>query len=214
VADTPFKALLVEGTSGAGKSTLIDGLLRRHAAIAPPRKIRTLVHLAQSHTYGPLAAAEDRGTLTADENARHIEGIVQVLEWLHACVQEHDRPWCFAVIDTLHLTHCVRPGVVQWSDVERFDGRLAAIGCKLIFLEVSHLTLWERGIQPRMNDQFILQYSRKFGRNHEEIHRYFLEEQRAVADLFARSSMSKLKIGNDCEPETVLEAAYRFWTEG
>ena len=214
MADTPFKALLVEGTSGAGKSTLIDGLLRRHAAIAPPRKIRTLVHLAQSHTYGPLAAAEDRGTLTADENARHIEGIVQVLEWLHACVQEHDRPWCFALIDTLHLTHCVRPGVVQWSDVERFDGRLAAIGCKLIFLEVSPLTLWERGIQPRMNNQFILQYSRKFGRNPEEIHRYFLKEQRVVADLFARSSMSKLKIAHDCEPETVLEAAYRFWIEG
>jgi GTPase SAR1 family protein len=52
---TPFKALLVEGTSGVGKSTLIDRLLRRHVASVQPRKIRTLVHLAQSHTYGPLA---------------------------------------------------------------------------------------------------------------------------------------------------------------
>jgi hypothetical protein len=23
--------------------------------------------------------------------------------------------WCFVSIDTLHLTHCVRPGVVQWE---------------------------------------------------------------------------------------------------
>jgi len=65
---TPFKALLVEGTSGVGKSTLIDALIRRHVDTASARKIRSLVHLAQSHTYGPLATPEDKGTLTADEN--------------------------------------------------------------------------------------------------------------------------------------------------
>jgi len=108
---TPFKALLVEGTSGVGKSTLIDALIRRHVSAAQPRKIRSLVHLAQSHTYGPLAVAEDQGTLTADENARHLERIVSHLEWLHASVQEHARPWCFVIIDALHLTHCMRPGV-------------------------------------------------------------------------------------------------------
>ena len=79
----PFKALLVEGTSGVGKSTLIDALIRRHVGASKPRKIRSLIHLAQSHTYGPLAAAEDNGTLTADENVRHLEGIVKLIEnWL------------------------------------------------------------------------------------------------------------------------------------
>jgi len=61
----PFKALLVEGTSGVGKSTLIDRLIRRHVDSARERKIRTVVHLAQSHTYGPLAQAEGAGTLTS-----------------------------------------------------------------------------------------------------------------------------------------------------
>ncbi|MGA8103591.1 MAG: hypothetical protein WB869_15630, partial [Candidatus Acidiferrales bacterium] len=71
-----FQGLLVEGTSGVGKSTLIDALIRRHAESAPPRKIRTLVHLAQSHTYGPLARPENAGTLTVAENQQHLERIV------------------------------------------------------------------------------------------------------------------------------------------
>src|SRR5271163_1393730 len=110
----PFKALLVEGTSGVGKSTLIDALIRRHVNSSKPRKIRSMVHLAQSHTYGPLALLEDR-TLTVDANLQHLDRIGGLLQWLHENVQEHTRPWCFVLLDTLHLTHCVRPGVVQWS---------------------------------------------------------------------------------------------------
>src|SRR5579871_6163567 len=149
MANAPFQALLVEGTSGVGKSTLIDALIRRHVSAAKPRKIRTVVHLAQSHTYGPLALREDRG-LTVDENLRHLERIVGTAEWLHASVQEHTRPWCFLLMDTLHLTHCVRPGVVKWKDVATYDARLAALGCKLLFLRTSPKELWERGIKPRV----------------------------------------------------------------
>jgi GTPase SAR1 family protein len=71
-----FKALLVEGTSGVGKSTLIDALIRRHVSSCQPRKVRTLVHLAQSHTYGPLAVPENNRILAVDANLRHLERIV------------------------------------------------------------------------------------------------------------------------------------------
>lgn len=134
---TPFKALLVEGTSGVGQSTLIDALLRRHVASSAPRKIRSLMHLAQSHTYGPLARAEDARTLTVAQNLAHLDRIVGTVEWFHASVQEHDRPWAYAILDTLHLTHCVRPGVVNWPDVAEIDARLAALGSKLLFLEAA-----------------------------------------------------------------------------
>lgn len=210
---TPFKALLVEGTSGVGKSTLIDALIRSHAATAKPRKIRSLIHLAQSHTYGPLAVAEDKGMLTPEENVRHLERIVGTMEWLHASVQEHTRPWCFVVIDALHLTHCVRPGVAKWTDVESFDKRLAALGCKLLFLEASPSAIWERGILPRVNDQFIQGYATKFGRNHEEIHEYFVKEQQTLAALFGHSVMPKLRLDNERKQEDTLAQARAFWAD-
>jgi hypothetical protein len=211
---TPFKALLVEGTSGVGKSTLIDALIRNHVATAEPRKIRSLIHLAQSHTYGPLAVPEDRGTLTPDENVRHLERIVSTMEWLYASVQEHTRPWCFVVVDALHLTHCVRPGVVKWTDVENFDQRLAALGCKLLFLKSSPAAIWERGILPRVNDQFMQGYARKFGRSHQEIHEYFVKEQEMLAKLFAQSAMPKLLLDNENAPEFTLTKAGAFWCDG
>jgi thymidylate kinase len=208
---TPFKAMLIEGTSGVGKSTLIDALIRRHVNSSAPRKIRSPVHLAQSHTYGPLALREDQGALTVEANQRHDGRIVSMIEWLHKSVQEHTKPWCFVLIDTLHLTHCVRPGVVRWNDVEQFDRRLAAVDCKLLFLHATPATIWDRGIVPRMGEQFIQEYARKFGKSHEEIHQHFVREQETLQDSFSRSTMPKLLLQSD--GDNILDEASRFWTE-
>lgn len=207
----PFKALLIEGTSGAGKSTLIDALLRRHIESRAPRKIRSLVHLAQSHTFGPLAAAENSGTLTVRQNLTHLDQIVAHLEWLHLSVQEHDRLWSFAVLDTLHLTHCVRPGVVSWQDVTSVDSRLAALGCKLVFLDASADTLWARGIHPRRNEPFILEYARKFGTTLEAIHEYFVREQATLRKIFEQSAMPKLLLDAKASVDSLIEEPYAFW---
>lgn|GEM_PF-1142323 len=210
---TPFKALLIEGTSGVGKSTLIDALIRRHVASSLPRKIRSVVHLAQSHTYGPLAVAEDRGALTVAENLRHLDRIVSLLEWLSVSVQEHTKPWCFVVVDTLHLTHCVRPGVVRWDDISGIDRRLAALGCKLVSLQASSQRIWQRGIEPRADQQFLLEYAKKFGQTNEEIHAYFVREQQVLGDLFSRSAMPKLLLQNEGSVEEILAQVYQFWVE-
>jgi thiamine kinase-like enzyme len=210
---TPFKGMIVEGTSGVGKSTIIDALLRKHAAAAEPRRIRSVLHLAQSHTSGPLAWGEDDGTLTVADNRSHLERIVGTIEWLHHSVQRHRKPWCFAILDTLHLTHCVRPGVVKWNDVAAYDQRLAELGCKLVFLRVNPETIWERGLTPRVNEQFLLEYASKFGKNLEEIHRYFVQEQERLEELFERSAMPKLLVHNDAQEDNITESVYRFWRD-
>jgi hypothetical protein len=115
------------------------------------------------------------------------------------------------IIDTLHLTQCVRPGAVGWSDVASIDDRLAALGCKLVSLRASSQRLWERGIEPRKNEQFLLKYAKKFGNTNEEIHAYFVREQEILADLFSRSVMPKLFLANDIAMDTILEEVYQFW---
>jgi thymidylate kinase len=209
----PFNALLVEGIPGIGKSTLIDALIRRHVASAEARRIRTLVHLSQAHTYGPLASAEDAGTLTVEDNVMHLESVVGYIEWLHVAVREHARPTCFVLIDTLHLTHCLRPGVMTWADVEAFDRRLAAVGCKLLLLRASAEVVWERSIKARTDWSFLREYEMKFGRTDEELHRYFLDEQERFASMFRQSKLPKLLIQNDGDLESVVDEAERFWRE-
>ncbi|HEY6237472.1 MAG TPA: hypothetical protein VIW69_20400 [Candidatus Elarobacter sp.] len=206
-----FNALLVEGVPGIGKSTLIDALLRRHVDSAPARKLRTLVHLAQTHTFGPLAAPGDAGTLTVPANRAHLERIAGMMEWLHADVQHPAHPPCFVVIDTLHLTHCLRPGVLEWSDVAEFDDRLAALGCKLLLLRAQSNVVRERSVDARWETSFVRDYAVRFGRTHDELHAYFLREQERFADMFARSAMPKLQLANDGAVEDVLDEAYALW---
>jgi hypothetical protein len=186
-----FHALLVEGTSGAGKSATIDALLRLHVAGAAPRKLRSLTHLAQTHTYGPLAPAEDRGTLTVAENCAHLERIVAMLEWLHGA-HDHSSIPSFAIVDTLHLTHCLRPGVVTWDDVAPYDERLAAIGCKLVLLTVDA-------------------YARKFGSTNDAILDHFAGEQQALLAMLKRTRMPALHLQADGDLATIARAAFAFW---
>lgn len=206
-----FYALLVEGIPGIGKSTLIDALVRRHVAAAPPRKLRTLVHLAQTHTYGPLAVDEDAGTLTARDNREHLERITALMEWLHAGVQHERHPSCYVLVDTLHLTHCLRPGIVRWCDVEDVDRRLAALGCKLLVLSATARVVRERTIDARDETQFLHEYARKFGRTADELHAHFVREGEVFAELYDRSAMPRLTLSNDGELDDILDAADAFW---
>ena len=209
----PFNALLVEGIPGIGKSTLIDALVRRHVNCAAMRQIRTLVHLCQAHTLGPLAPAEDAGTLTASDNLNHLEHIVGMIEWLHQSVEDHQRQSCFLLVDTLHLTHCLRPGVVTWGEAAAFDRRLARLGCRLIVLQASPEVVWERSIEARTTWSFLRGYMSKFGRTDEELHKYFMYEQEQFARMFEKSLMPKLLMPNDGAVENIEGTAYKFWRE-
>jgi hypothetical protein len=210
VVHAQFHALLVEGTSGIGKSTLIDALLRRYVEAAPQRKLRSLLHLAQTHTYGPLVHDEDRGTLTIEANCRHLDSVVSTLEWLHDA-HDHSHVPSFTIVDTLHLTQCVRPGVIGWSDAAPFDLRLAAIGCRMVLLLGSRATLRTRSIDARQGTQFIDYYAVRFGRNPGELADYFANEQDRLDEMAGRSALSVLRLDADQAPSAGVDAAFAFW---
>lgn len=206
------RLLLVEGTSGVGKSTLIDHLLRRLVADRPPRKLRSLLHLTQAHTYGPLAPGEDAGTLTAQENLQHLDALLSLLSWQVQALTAESRVKFFGIVDTLHLTHCHRPGVLRWPDVHGLDQQLARLGMRLVFLHGSPETLWTRGIAPRRQEEFIKGYAQpRFGRTLAEIHQYFVAEQAAMHAHLEQTALSCLVLDADADPAANLERAYGFW---
>jgi hypothetical protein len=206
------RLLIVEGISGIGKSTLMDALVRKYVAEQPTRQLRTLLHLTQAHSYGPLAVDEDRGTLTVPQNVAHLDALVSLLEWHVRALAAERVPKFFAIIDTLHLTHCHRPGVVAWSDVAAIDRRLAALGAKMLFVHATPATLWARGIWPRRNEEFITRYAaRKWGPSLEAIHRYFGDEQEAMRATLPRTELAHRLLAVDGALSSYLDEAYRFW---
>ena len=209
----PFsRILIVEGTSGVGKSTLLDGMVRRYVADRPPRKLRTLLHLTQAHTYGPLAPAEDAGTLSVQENVQHLEHVVAMLEWYVRALTAESTIKFLALVDTLHVTHCHRPGLVGWEDVRAVDARLARIGARMVFLRASPETIWERSIASRANDQFILGYAQaKLGASLEQIHGYFVDEQERMRRLLELTCIPQLVLDAETDLETNLARAAEFW---
>ncbi len=206
------RVLIVEGTSGIGKSTLIDLLVRRFIDERPARKLRTFLHLTQAHTYGPLAVDEDQNTLTKDQNLRHLDNVVSILEWHVLALTAETKVKFFAVVDTLHLTHCHRPGLLNWEDVSGLDSRLASLGARLLYLQANSQTIWERGIIPRRDQEFILGYANpKFGNTLEEIHQYFVAEQERMRQLLSGTSMKYLEMDADVDLSSRVEEAYEFW---
>jgi hypothetical protein len=206
-----FNALLVEGIPGIGKSTLIDALIRRHMDLVVPGKVRTFVHLCQAHTIGPLAQAEDRGTPAAHQNHVHLDRIVSMLEWLHDAVRQDRQPSCFVMVDTLHLTHCLRPGALRWTDAAPFDRRLANIGVRLLLLRAQAPVVWERCIQDRAGWWLNTPYAARFGSTLEECHAYFLGEQERFNEMAGQSALDTLTLENDGDVDEVLDRAHDFW---
>jgi len=208
------RLLLVEGVPGLGKSTLLDALVRRHVATAETRRLRTVLHLTQAHTYGPLALDEDAGTLSRERCMSHLADIVGALEWMAASVASESTVKCLVLVDCLHLTACLRPGVVGWDDVAPLDARLAALGCRLLLLDGDDDTVRERAVRGRWDGDFIQGYARRrFGPGEADLVAHFQRERDVFRDLFTASRMPRLRLPADAPEVETAEAAFRFWRD-
>jgi hypothetical protein len=203
------RILLIEGIPGIGKSALLRAALRRHCCAQG--KPRTVLYLTQAHTYGPVAPSEDAGTLTVEENLAHLEGITATIEWYASVVESEEVAKFFGLIDTFHLTHCHRPGVLNWSDVDAVDARLAAIGCRLVVVHGSDETIRTRCIGGRQGTPFIDQYMRRRAGADAGLLDYFRDEQASLLSLARRSRLATLELANDGTPEDVLDSVYEHW---
>ncbi len=211
----PTRILLVEGVPGTGKTSVINSLVRRYVESAT--LIRSLLHLTQAHTYFPLspddpARPDDaaRAPLLA-QNIAHLERIFDLISWLASTVSYEQRKIFFCTIDTLHITHCFRPGLLSWEQVASFDRRLAELGCKLLVLRATRETIWERAILGRKDNRFITYYGKKYGESLEEIHSYYGQEQEGMLGLVGRTGMETKIL--DCERAVsdLSEEAFDYW---
>jgi len=199
----------VEGTAGVGKSTLVDGMIRHQ--MQQDARVNTLLRLGQRQTYAPLRPDDIGNPLTAEDHWRFLTRIHETLSFLSHPSGPSSSPPLMCIIETLHLTLAVRPGLLSREQTLDFDAKLSGIGCKLIFIRVSPRTLWERCIWQRRKNGFITIYSQKYGDTLEEIFDYYLDEQKRLLAWFERSSMRKLLVDGDTPPEVITEEAYGFW---
>lgn len=201
--------LLVEGTCGTGKSTLIRALLTRH--VTEEERPRTLVHLSQAHTYFPLASADLPQPPGKRQYREHVRRLLRLTD-LAGDPGLEPRRWftVFGLIDTLHLTHAFRPGVLSWAELGYVDQHLAGRGARMVFLRASPETLWERVIVGRGSPAFFA-YQRKFGGSAEEVHAYYVREQEEMEKLALRSKLRTLFLSAEALPGVLAGEAYGFW---
>jgi thymidylate kinase len=203
------KIILIEGVPGVGKTTLIKGLLREY--ISQDKKISSLLHLNQSHTYKPIVSDEDNFYACKTENLNHLS---KILDFLNRAISLGNNK-LFVIIDTLHITHCFRPGTVSWTDVSTYDKLLAGMNCKLIFIKAMPETILERAILKRNTaDKFYLsKYQIKYGKTLEEVHQYYITEQQKMEDLIKQSILNRMTLFSEDTPQANQDAAFKFWQQ-
>jgi adenylate kinase family enzyme len=205
------RIILIEGIPGTGKTTLINLLIKRY--VTENEKIKTLFHLSQLHTYRPIVSDEDNFYASKTETLNHLKKKLQLFNWSVSVGNNKNCNRVFIIIDTLHITHCFRPGSISWTDVVEYDKLLAAIDCKLIFMKAFPETIWHGAILKRneADNLYLTKYQKKYGNNLEEIHQYYMTEQDKMERLIKESSLNAITLNSENKMQINQDIAYDFW---
>ena len=135
-----------------------------------------------------------------------------MLEWYVTALHAESQIKFFAVIDTLHLTQCFRPGILRWEDVAGLDAQLTRIGVRIVFLHATADTIWHCGIVPRATEQFMLEYAQtRFGSTPTAVRDYLVDEQEQMQRLLARTRLPHWSLAAETDAEVNLGQAIQFW---
>jgi thymidylate kinase len=204
------KILLIEGIPGSGKTTLIKAIVTKY--VAQIESIKTFICLSQSHTYHPVVSDEENFYASKEQNLKHLEKIFKLLHWNVSISKNKLSNKFFCIIDTLHITHCFRPGNISWTDIKEYDSQLADINCKLIFLKVLPETIMQRSILPRSkrDNHYLSKYQKRYGNTLEEVHQYYMNEQDKMENIIRQSSLTKIILHSEEEIQINADIAYNF----
>ena len=120
-----MRFLIIEGAMGTGKTSVAGHLIKK--ATANMQDMASIVYLNASITYAPLKAEEKTMPTTVEDNIAHLERICDTLTWLAeaAALYGTTDQWC--CVDSLHITQCLRPGLLSIRQAMDFDARLKKI---------------------------------------------------------------------------------------
>jgi hypothetical protein len=139
---------------------------------------------------------------------------VRWLTWLIDTAGHAARTKCVVVVDTLHLTHCLRPGILSWADVGDIDRRLAAIGGRLLLLDAEDETVRQRTVAARFQTEFIQGFALgRFGHTERDLVAHFQRERDRFRTMYANSVLPKLRVAAETPVERIADAALDFWLE-
>lgn len=182
--------LLIEGTCGAGKTTLANALARREGVQLLPQRL----------TYGVVAPLEQLRAL--DDGLNHVL-LGRLVDWL----KRSDRPDRWLVVDSLHLTQWVRPGVLGLSSFASIDKQLARLGARGLLLTVTPELIHQRVIFGRANTPFRT-YAAKWASDDETLHARFVTEQETMREVCSISLMKWDQIDGGLPVDALSDAVW------
>ena len=182
--------LLVEGTCGAGKTTLSAALARKEGVQLLPQRL----------TYGVVAPLEQLRAL--DDGLNHVL-LGRLIDWL----KRTDRPDRWLVVDSLHLTQWVRPGVLGLSSFASIDKQLARIGARGVLLVVTRETVRQRVIVGRAKTPFRT-YAAKWAPDDAALLARFVAEQETMKEVCGISLMKWDQMDGGMPVDALAEAVW------
>ncbi len=190
--------LIVEGSAAVGKTTLCSELVR---LVTSQKRVPSFFNFRQNFTYHPLNP-DHPDCPVSDEDIKH--HLTKFLEQIRSL----SRPPSYLLMESLHWTLTLRPGLDDKQWLREYEKDLLALGARIVLLiadESTHRTQ----LKERSGSEFYTTYGQMYGNSEEEIIEYYLSEQNRFHKI-ADSTLLPVCILERTDPDYV-EKAFKFW---